>query len=88
MPESGRTPTPGEKFTPDGSVLTPEGVVRGGEEPAAGGGLISRVREVRELQAEVGRLDAALEQAQDTATSSAKKATESKLNSLLEGVHE
>jgi type VI secretion system protein VasD len=32
--------------------------------------------------------DAALEQAQDTATSSAKKATESKLNSLLEGVHE
>lgn len=32
--------------------------------------------------------NAALEQAQDTATSSAKKATESKLNSLLEGVHE
>lgn len=32
--------------------------------------------------------DAALQQAEDTATSSAKKATESKLNSLLDGVHE
>jgi type VI secretion system protein VasD len=32
--------------------------------------------------------DAAVQQVEDTATSSAQKATESKLNSLLEGVHE
>lgn len=32
--------------------------------------------------------DAVVQQAEDTATSSAQKATESKLNSLLEGVHE
>jgi chromosome segregation protein len=46
--------------TRDGSVLTPEGVVRGGEEEAAGGGLIARVREVRDLEAEVARLEASV----------------------------
>jgi len=44
--------------TPDGCVLTPEGVVRGGEEPAAGGGLLARMREVRDLESEVAALDA------------------------------
>jgi len=50
--------------TPDGSVLTPEGLVRGGEEPAAGGGLLTRVREVRDLEAEVAALDAAVQGAE------------------------
>jgi chromosome segregation protein len=48
--------------TPDGSVLTPDGVARGGEE--AGDGLIARVREVRDLEAESARLDAAVAQAE------------------------
>jgi chromosome segregation protein len=46
--------------TKDGSVLTPEGVVRGGEEPAAGGGQIARVREVRDLESEVAALEASV----------------------------
>ena len=46
--------------TRDGCVLTPEGVVRGGEEPAAGGGQIARVREVRELESEVAALEASV----------------------------
>jgi len=43
--------------TRDGCVLTPEGVVRGGEEPAAGGGPIARVREVRDLESELTALE-------------------------------
>ena len=46
--------------TRDGCVLTPDGIVRGGEEPAAGGGQIARVREVRELESEVAVLEASV----------------------------
>ena len=42
--------------TPLGDMLSPDGVLRGGGE-AAGSGLLSRVREVRELEEEVARLD-------------------------------
>ena len=52
--------------TPEGDVLTPDGVVLGGGE-ASQAGMLTRVREVRELEAEVASLDAEvqrLEQAQ------------------------
>ncbi len=42
--------------TPIGDILSPDGVLRGGGE-AAGSGLLSRVREMRELEEEVARLD-------------------------------
>ncbi|HBZ72069.1 MAG TPA: chromosome segregation protein SMC [Deltaproteobacteria bacterium] len=42
--------------TPEGDLLSPDGVVRGGAE-AAQSGLLSRVREVRELDQEVAELD-------------------------------
>ena len=42
--------------TPEGDLLSPDGVVRGGAE-ASQSGLLSRVREVRELEQEVTELD-------------------------------
>jgi chromosome segregation protein len=47
--------------TPAGDVLTPDGVVRGGGD-ASQAGILSRVREVRELQAEVAELEAEVEE--------------------------
>jgi len=43
--------------TPAGDVLTPDGVLRGGGEISQAG-ILSRVREVRELEAEVAELEA------------------------------
>ena len=43
--------------TPAGDVLTPDGVLRGGGD-ASQAGILSRVREVRELEAEVAELEA------------------------------
>jgi chromosome segregation protein len=51
----GRGRIPATFVTPRGDVLTPDGVVRGGEE--VGGGLLARVREVRDLEQEVVQLD-------------------------------
>ena len=42
--------------TPSGDVLTPDGVIRGGGEPSASG-LLTRDRELRELETEVAALD-------------------------------
>jgi chromosome segregation protein len=50
------TGLPAAFVTPDGDLLSPDGVVRGGGE-AAQSGLLSRVREVRELDQEVAELD-------------------------------
>jgi chromosome segregation protein len=49
--------------TPDGSLLTPEGVVSGGS-TEAGSGHVGRVREVRELEGEVAALEAAADEAE------------------------
>ena len=46
---------PATFVTPRGDLLTPDGVVRGGE--GGESGHLGRVREVRELEAEVARLD-------------------------------
>jgi chromosome segregation protein len=54
---AGRLPT--AFVTPQGDFLTPDGVVRGGGE-ASQSGLLSRVREVRELEQEVNELDRAV----------------------------
>jgi len=51
----GRGRIPATFVTPRGDVLTPDGVVRGGEE--VGSGLLARVREVRDLEQEVAQLD-------------------------------
>jgi chromosome segregation protein len=56
----GRGRVPATFVTPRGDVLRPDGVVRGGEE--SGAGLLARVREVRELEQQVGELDAQVEQ--------------------------
>ncbi|MEZ4279445.1 MAG: hypothetical protein R3F21_07515 [Myxococcota bacterium] len=47
-----------------GDLATPDGVVQGGGESKASG-MLTRAREVRELEAEVGRLDAAAEAARN-----------------------
>ncbi len=47
---------PATFVTPQGDLLTPEGIVRGGE--AAAGGPLARVREVAELEVDVERLEA------------------------------
>ncbi len=52
---SGRLPC--SFATPDGDVLTADGVLRGGGD-ASQTGILSRVREVRELEAEVAELEA------------------------------
>jgi chromosome segregation protein len=52
----GSGPMPAAFVTPRGDLLTPDGVVRGGEGRASGS--LSRVREVRDLQAEVEQLEA------------------------------
>ena len=51
---------PATFVTPHGDLLAPDGVVRGGDAGGEGasGGLLSRVREVRDLESEVTRLDA------------------------------
>jgi len=46
--------------TPSGDVLTPDGVVRGGGNTSQAG-ILSRVREVRELEAEVAELEVEVE---------------------------
>jgi len=56
---SGRLPC--TFVTPEGDVLTPDGVVRGGGEPSESGTL-SRVREVRELETLVAALEAEVEE--------------------------
>jgi chromosome segregation protein len=48
---------PATFVTPRGDLLTPDGVVRGGE-GGAGSGLLTRVREVRELEEEMAVLEA------------------------------
>ncbi|MDJ0787174.1 MAG: chromosome segregation protein SMC [Myxococcota bacterium] len=55
---SGRLPA--TFVTPGGDLVTPSGVIRGGGEGSAGGAL-SRMREVRELVAEVESLDREVE---------------------------
>jgi chromosome segregation protein len=57
----GRGRIPCTFVTPAGDVLTPEGVVRGGGETSQAG-ILTRVREVRELEAEVASLDAEVAQ--------------------------
>src|SRR5262245_18028257 len=52
----GRGRIPCTFVTASGDVLTPDGVVRGGGEPGQSG-LLTRVREVRELESEVRALD-------------------------------
>jgi chromosome segregation protein len=52
----GRGRIPATFVTPRGDVMTPDGVVSGGSEPAAGA--LARVREVRELEQEVAELAA------------------------------
>ena len=47
---------PATFVTLEGDVLTPEGVIQGGA-PTSGGGMLSRVREVRELASEVTALE-------------------------------
>jgi chromosome segregation protein len=53
----GRGRVPATFVTPAGDVLATDGTLRGGS-GAAGAGLLGRVREVRELEGEVTRLDA------------------------------
>ncbi len=52
----GRGRLPCSFVTPGGDVLTPDGVLRGGGEPGQSG-MLTRVREVRELEGEVRGLD-------------------------------
>ncbi len=56
----GRGGIPCTFVTVSGDVLTPHGVIRGGGE-ANQAGMLTRVREMRELEAEVARLDADVE---------------------------
>ena len=55
---------PATFVTRSGDVATPDGIVRGGGESAASG-MLSRVREVRELEAEVAELEASCERARE-----------------------
>jgi len=57
---------PATFVTPQGDVLTPDGVVRGGGE-AAGTGAFRRVREVRELAADAERLEREVAEAEAAA---------------------
>ena len=50
------TRIPATFVTPSGELLTPDGVLRGGA-AGAGSGLLSRVRQVRELEVEVAQLE-------------------------------
>jgi chromosome segregation protein len=54
---------PATFVTRDGDVLSPDGVIRGGGESAASG-MLGRVREVRELTAEVSQIAVELEAAE------------------------
>jgi chromosome segregation protein len=54
---------PATFVTPKGDLATPDGVVRGGGDSSASG-MLTRVREVRELEVEVARLDVSAGQAQ------------------------
>ncbi len=51
---------PATFVTPSGDLATPEGVVQGGGDPSAHG-MLTRAREVRELEVEVARLDQSAE---------------------------
>jgi chromosome segregation protein len=53
---------PATFVTPSGDLATPDGVVRGGGDSSASG-MLTRVREVRELEVEVARLDEQAERA-------------------------
>ena len=64
---------PATFVTPSGDIATPEGVVQGGGEPTASG-MLTRAREVRELEVEVARLEQDAEQGE-----SARVAAESTL---------
>ncbi|MAG32221.1 MAG: chromosome segregation protein SMC, partial [Deltaproteobacteria bacterium] len=54
---------PATFVTPGGDLATPDGVVQGGGDSSASG-MLTRAREVRELEVEVARLDIAAQQAQ------------------------
>ena len=51
---------PATFVTPRGDLATPDGVVQGGGESSASG-MLTRAREVRELEVEVARLEQAAE---------------------------
>jgi chromosome segregation protein len=63
----GESEIPATFVTREGDVLSPDGVIRGGGE-SAGSGLLTRMREVRELDSEVASLAAALEAAETAYT--------------------
>ncbi|HTY19335.1 MAG TPA: chromosome segregation protein SMC [Myxococcota bacterium] len=72
----GGTALPATFVTPIGDVLTQEGVLRGG---SAGGGVLTRAREVRDLETEVAELEqrcAALERQHEEATAEAARASD------------
>ncbi len=74
---SGRLPA--TFVTPAGDLIAPDGVIRGGG-ASAGQGLLSRVREIRELEDEVAALDAeyaAREEARTAAERASSAASES-----------
>ncbi|MEZ4353660.1 MAG: chromosome segregation protein SMC [Myxococcota bacterium] len=58
---------PATFVTPKGDLATPDGVVHGGGESSASG-MLTRAREVRELEVEVARLDLAFDQARAAQT--------------------
>jgi chromosome segregation protein len=60
---SGRLPA--TFVTPGGDLATPDGVIQGGGESSASG-MLTRAREVRELEVEVARLDQTAEAAEAT----------------------
>jgi chromosome segregation protein len=69
---------PATFVTPTGDLATPDGVIQGGGDPSASG-MLTRVREVRELEEEVARLDQAAEEARrehERAESGATRASE------------
>ena len=73
---SGRLPA--TFVTPRGDLATPDGVVQGGGDSSASG-MLTRAREVRELEVEVARLDQAAEEkraAQSAAETRLAKASE------------
>ncbi|MBW2498405.1 MAG: chromosome segregation protein SMC, partial [Deltaproteobacteria bacterium] len=69
---------PATFVTPMGDLATPDGVIQGGGDPSASG-MLTRAREVRELEEEVARLDQAAEYARrehEHAESAATRASE------------
>jgi len=69
---------PATFVTPHGDLATPDGVIQGGGDSSASG-MLTRVREVRELEVEVARLEEAASAAhrtQETAENSLSRASE------------